>query len=66
MGGCFPVNEVSLERELKTEGRGRNNLEKQRTMPPWFFVLTAERVMHADTFGSTPTTLISAICSNAV
>lgn len=22
--------------------------------------------MHADTFGSTPTTLISAICSNAV
>lgn len=57
---------MSLERELKTEGRGRNNLEKQRTMPPWFFVLAAERVMHADTFGSTPTTLISAICSNAV
>lgn len=67
-GGCFPVNEVNLESKLKTKGRERNNLQNQKGVPPRFFVLflSAQCVMHADTFGSTPTTLMSAVCSNAV
>lgn len=67
-GVCFPVSEVNLESKLKTKGRGRNNLQNQKAVPPWFFVLflLAQCVMHVDTFGSTPTPLMSAVCSDAV
>lgn len=33
-GVCFPVSEVNLESKLKTKGRGGNNLQNHKAVPP--------------------------------
>lgn len=48
-GGCFPVKEVNLWSKLQTKGRGRNNLQKQKSvaLPPIFCSVSVSPVCDA-------------------